>query len=81
MTSTQQQLPSGTQVLLWKLDMPIDKGSNQLYCTTVCGSQVIILAGVISRKTPESTVQRLLLDTMSTLKVSSRPIVLLTNRS
>jgi hypothetical protein len=75
-TSTEQQLPSGTQVLLWKLDIPKDKASNQLYCTAVCGTQVIILAGVINRKTPESAVQKLLLDTMSTLKVSSRPIVL-----
>jgi hypothetical protein len=73
-TSTPQQLASGTQVLLWKLDIPKDKATNQLYCTTVCGSQVIILAGVIDGKTTEAKVQKLLLDTMSTLKVSSRPI-------
>src|ERR1043166_1839903 len=75
-TSVPQQLSNGSQVLLWKLDIPKDKATNQMYLTAVCGTHVIILAGVVERKTAESAVQKLLLDTMSTLKVSSRPIVL-----
>ena len=44
------------------------------YCTTCTEAQVIVLAVIIDRKTTERAVQRLLLNAMSTLEVSSRPI-------
>jgi hypothetical protein len=51
-----------------------------MYLSAACGADVIILTGVVERKSAENNVQRLLLDTMSTLKVSSRPIVLPTQQ-
>jgi len=40
-----------------------------MYLTTVSGRSVIILNAAVERKTAENTAQKLLLDTMSTLKV------------
>ena len=76
-SSSPQQLSSGSQALLWKFDMPKPKSGEQMYLTTVSGSQVIILNAFVPRKPAESGVQRLLLDTMSTVKPSQRPIDLL----
>ncbi|HEV8485741.1 MAG TPA: hypothetical protein VGV87_19515 [Blastocatellia bacterium] len=68
-TSAEQQLSIG-QALLWKYDKPKKRGFEQLYLTTVIGGNVVILNGAVERKTSEDTVQKLLLDTMSTLKVA-----------
>ena len=73
-TTAPQQLSNGSQALLWKYDKPKTRGSEQMYLTTVSGNNVVILNGVVAGKTPESAVQRLLLDTIATLRVSSRPI-------
>lgn len=60
--------------MLWKYDKPKTKGSEQMYLTVVSGNTVVILNGVVSGRVTGSVVQRLLLDTISTLKASSRPI-------
>lgn len=73
-TSTPQQLSNGSQALIWRYDKPKTRGSEQMYLTTVSGSSVVILNGVISERNPATAVQQLLLNTISTLKVSARPI-------
>jgi hypothetical protein len=73
-TTVPQQLSIGSPGLLWKFDMPKTKGSEQMYLTTVSGNNVVILNAFVAEKTPESAVQKLLLDTISTLNVSPRPI-------
>jgi hypothetical protein len=73
--SAPQQLSGGGEALIWKFDMPkAKKGVEQVYLTTVSGKSVVILNGVVAGKIPEKAVQKLLLDTISTLNVSSRPI-------
>ncbi|HEV8485743.1 MAG TPA: hypothetical protein VGV87_19525, partial [Blastocatellia bacterium] len=74
LTTAPQRLGNGSEALLWKYDKPKTRGSEQMYLTTVSGNSVVILNGVVAGKTPESAVQRLLLDTIATLRVSSRPI-------
>ena len=73
-TTAPQQLSSGSQALIWKYDRPKTRGSEQMYLTMVSGSSVVILNGVVSERNPASAVQQLLLNTISTLKVSARPI-------
>lgn len=68
-TSAGQELSIG-HALLWKYDKPKRRGFEQMYLTTVIGGRVIILNAAVERKAAENTVQKLLLDTMSTLKVS-----------
>jgi hypothetical protein len=67
-TSAEQQLNIG-HALLWKYDKPKRRGFEQMYLTTVFGDRVIILNAAVERKDAEDTVQKLLLDTMATLKV------------
>src|SRR6185436_8862244 len=73
-TTVPQQLRNGSQALLWKYDKPPTRGSEQMYLTTVTGNHVVILNGVVAGKASETVVKRLLLDTIATLEVSSRPI-------
>lgn len=73
-TSAEQQLSNGTHALIWKYGKPKTKGSEQMYLTLVSGNNVVILNGVISERNTENAVRQLLLDTISTLKVSQRPI-------
>ena len=67
-TSAEQELSIG-RALLWKYKAK-KRGFEQMYLTTVSGGSVIILNAAVERKTAEDTVQKLLLDTMSTLKVA-----------
>lgn len=73
-TTSPRQLSNGSQALLWKSDKPRTKGSEQTYLTTVSGANVVILNGVVSGRISETAVEQLLLDTISTLRVSSRSI-------
>jgi hypothetical protein len=73
-TTAPQQLSNGSQALIWKYDKPKTKGSEQMYLTMVSGTNVVILNGVVSERITASVVQQLLLNTISTLRVSSRPI-------
>jgi hypothetical protein len=64
--------------MLWKFVLPRGKRSlEQIYVTTVSGSHVIILNGVVSDKNTASEVQRVLLASIASLQVSARPIDLL----
>ncbi len=75
-TTLPPQPASGVgETLLWKFAMPKNK-AQQIYLTVVSGKQVVILNGTLEGKAPvaDSTIQRLLLDTLSTLRASSRPI-------
>jgi hypothetical protein len=76
-TTAPQQLSNGSQALIWKYDKPKTKGSEQMYLTMVSGTNVVILNGVVSERITASVVQQLLLNTISTLRVSSRPIVVI----
>ena len=73
-TTAPQQLGNGSQALIWKYDRPKTRGSEQMYLTVVSGGNVVILNGVVSERNTASAVQQLLLDTISTLRVSPRPI-------
>ena len=73
-TSTPQKLNNGSQALIWKYDKPKKRGSEQMYLTVVSGANVVMLNGVISGRNTESVVRQLLLNTVSTLTVSRRPI-------
>ena len=67
---------NGDERLLWKFTMPKNKARQQIYLTTVSGNYVVILNGTPEGKAAvsDTTIQKLLLDTLSTLKASSRPI-------
>jgi len=76
-TSVPQPLSNGSQALLWKFAMPKNKAQQQVYLTMVSSNHFIILNGTEETgkvPVPESIVQRLLADTLSTFKASSRPI-------
>ena len=66
--SAEQQLSIG-RALLWKYK-PKKRGFEQMYLTTVSGGSVIILNVPVERNIAENTAQKLLVDTMSTLKVA-----------
>jgi hypothetical protein len=75
-----QKLSNGSEGLLWKFAMPkMPEMTNttakaQIYLTVVSGAHVILLNGVVEGETVESAVQNFLLETISTLKVSPKPI-------
>lgn len=78
--SVPQKLSNGSEALLWKFEMPAmpevtnSTAKAQIYLTVVSGEHVILLNGVVEGAIAESTVQKFLLDTILTLKVSSKPI-------
>ena len=76
--SSNQNLPSGRELMLWQFDLPENlRNSNaktQVYLTTVAGDYVILLNSVIGEKGSDVAVNKFLLDTIATLKVSSKPI-------
>jgi hypothetical protein len=75
-----QKLSNGGQALLWKFEMPAmpevtnSTAKSQIYLTVVSGDKVILLNGVVEGAIAESAVEKFLLDTISTLKVSPKPI-------
>ena len=75
-----QKLSNGGEALLWKFEMPTmpavanSSVKEQIYLTVVTGDHVILLNTVVDEAISESTAQKFLLDTISTLKVSSKPI-------
>lgn len=75
-----QKLSNGSEALIWKFDMPeMPEGAqssakSQIYLTVVSGDHVILLNGVVEGEISEDTVQKFLLDTVSTLKASPKPI-------
>lgn len=75
-----QKLSNAVEALLWKFEMPLmpevanSSAKEQIYLTVVSGDHVILLNSVVDEAISESTAQKFLLDTISTLKVSSTPI-------
>jgi len=72
-----QKLRNAGEALLWKFEMPAIANSTakeQIYLTVVSGDHVILLNSVVEGAISESTAKKFLLDTISTLKVSSKPI-------
>jgi hypothetical protein len=75
-----QKLDDGKEALLWKFDMPeMPEGvhttaKEQVYLTMVSGHHVILLNAAVEGNTAESLVQRFLMNTIATLRVSSKPI-------
>lgn len=74
-TSAPQRLDNGTQALLWATH-PSKTGlfQEQMYLTVISGSYVVILSGIVDENATEKSVQEVLLDAMSSLKMSSGPI-------
>jgi hypothetical protein len=71
------KLSAGGEASLWQFDMP--EGMNaearkQLYLTVVRGDYVLLLNSVATATISEETSRKFLLDTMSTVKMSSTPI-------
>lgn len=71
------KLSTGGEASLWQFEMP--QGMNaearkQLYLTVVRGDYVLLLNSVATATISEETSRKFLLDTMSTLKISSTPI-------
>jgi hypothetical protein len=75
-----QKLSNAGEGLLWKFEMPAmpkvanSSAKEQIYLTVVSGDHVILLNSVVEGAISESAAQKFLLDTISTLKVSSKPI-------
>jgi len=75
--SSPQKLSNGREALFWKYDMPAGLNSEarkQLHLTSVLGDYVLTLNGVVTDKVKEEVVKQYLLDTVLTLKLSSKPI-------
>lgn len=69
--SAEQQSSIG-KVLLWKYEKPKQRGFEQMFVTAVLGGNVVILNAPVEDKTAESTVEKRLLDAMSTLRIFDR---------
>ena len=74
-----QKLSNGSEALLWKFEMPKMPGMEsaareQLYLTVVSGDHVILLSGAVEGAITGDAAQKFLLETISTLQVSSKPI-------
>lgn len=78
--SIPQKLKNGQDALLWKYDMPSlapelhSTAREQVYLTVVSKDHVILLNSAVEGATTADMAQTLLLDTISTLKVSTTPI-------
>ena len=69
-------LKVGSEALLWKFEMPKGVKSDakrQLYLSVVNGGNVLLLNGVVRGKQKEAAVERLLIDTVETLRTSAKP--------
>jgi hypothetical protein len=71
--STPQKLPDGSEALLWRFKMPEGISTEvkaQMYLTMVRAGHVILLNGSVPENTDESAVQKLLMNSAATLKLS-----------
>lgn len=74
--SSWQKLTNGKDALLWQATVPESAKSNvkkQAYLTVVQRDYVLMLGGAVTGITEESAVQKLLLNTIETLKTSNKP--------
>lgn len=77
--SSWQKLPNGKEALLWNFDMPAKLQSDakkQIYLVITKGDFILLLNSVVTDTVNEETVKKFLLDTITTLKPSDKPISL-----
>lgn len=75
--SADVKLANGISALAWQFDMPVAVqagAQKQLYLTIVSGDYIILLNAVADEKNSEAKARQYLLDTMGTLKISTKPI-------
>jgi len=75
--SSWQKLNTGKEVLAWEYEMQAKAGRDvkkQIYMSVVKGDYVFMLNGAATEKTSETVVKQMLLDILSTLKPSEKPI-------
>lgn len=76
--SSGEKLANGSDALIWQYDLPENlknrDAQKQVYLTIVAKDFVILLNSVVDATSSEATVHKLLLDTISTLKLSSERI-------
>ena len=75
--SSPQKLPNGTEALLWKFAMPDGfncQAKTQMYLAIVSKDHVLLLNGVVDKTMEDADVQKYLLDTAATIKISAEPI-------
>jgi hypothetical protein len=75
--SSWQKLSNGKEALLWEYDMQAKAGRDvkkQIYMSVLKGDFVLMLNGAVTEKASESVVRQMLIDTLSTLKSSKKPI-------
>jgi hypothetical protein len=75
--SSVRKLDNGKDALLWKYNVPEGTRTNvkkQIYLTVVKGDYVLMLGGIVTGDIKEQASLKLLLTTISSLKVSDKPI-------
>ena len=75
--SSWRKLDSGKDALIWKYNVPEGTRTNvkeQIYLTVVKGDYVLMLGGIVTDDIKEEDSSKLLLTTISSLKVSDKPI-------
>jgi hypothetical protein len=75
--SSWQKLDNGKDALLWKYKVPEGTRTNvkeQIYLTVVKGDYVLMLGGIVTDEIKEEDSLKLLITTISSLKVSDKPI-------
>jgi hypothetical protein len=74
------KLASGMEAVAWSFDMPLvdarQTAKRQLYLAVVKRDHVLVLNTVVEANDDEKSLQKLLIDTMNTLKPSDKPLPL-----
>lgn len=79
--SSWQKLPNGKDALLWDFDMPAKLQSDakkQIYLVIPKGDYILLLNSVVTDNLNEEAIKKFLIDTLTTLKTSGKPISLKT---
>jgi len=73
------KLPNGSEVLWWSFEMPSkakSEAKKQIYLTISKGDHILLLNSAVTDEVDEKTAQQFLIDTMTTLKTSKKPLSL-----
>ena len=76
-TSTKKTLPRTGLALAWGFDLPKNvsaDASKQLYLVVLRKDRLILVSGSVTKRTTGDAVEKILSDTLSTLRVSDTPI-------
>ena len=77
--SSWQKLSNGTDALWWNFEMPAkitNQAKKQVYLIVSKGDHILLLNSVVTDKVDEKIVQQFLIDTMTTLKITKKPLSL-----